>query len=410
MLMYIGIGLLNVVALFLLCRQLFGTRAALWAGFFYAVMPAAMLYDLWLKQDPLVSLFGMLSIYAFLRNRSAVSGLLMGFAFLAKEMAVVYVIGLCMVWVLQPRGRRRFADLLIAGIATAVTAGWWFVFFSSSVKYYFAVMTGLPVVKTDAYVWSKPWHYYFSILPLSLGWVGVVLLGAGAASSLAAWARRRRAVLLWVLLFPLTVVVLMSLPETKASWFLTVLLPLFAVLEGVGMDGIVDRTRDIAGRRSGVVGAGVGMCVVLLGVSAVWGLDYETYLRRQDAGLWWGAAASRDTAEAMNRVAKEGDKALITPMYYWENRDIHPCPIMVYYMIDIPVVVRPYDVSLDEVVSAVNEYDLDWVMMAGEPGVFEREIIRPLMKDYGINPLILPGSIVFPAEGLKTEDGRRKTE
>ena len=171
----IFVGVLNSLALFALCRIAFGTAAALWSVFFYAVMPAAIFFDLWIKQDTLAALFGMLSMLAFLRRRFVFSGALMGFALLAKEIAAFYAIGIGVLWLVQPREQRKIRDLAVVAAVTVLLSAWWYVGFSPSIKYFIAFAVNYSNKGVDVWMWSRPWHYFLGKLNLDFGSLGLAL-------------------------------------------------------------------------------------------------------------------------------------------------------------------------------------------------------------------------------------------
>lgn len=410
-LLLIFVGILNSVALFVLCRMAFGTAAALWSVFFYAVMPAAIFFDLWIKQDPLASLFCMLSMIAFLRRRFVFSGALMGFALLAKEMSAFYVIGIGVLWLAQPRGQRKIRDLAVIALVALLLSAWWYVGFSPSIKYFiaFAVNSSKGV---DVWVWSRPWHYFLGKLNLDLGYVGLVLSLLGVLGiAFRCRSRDHEPSCFWPLAVLVPAYLLISMARGKAVWFTIVLYPVFAALQGVGMQGLLTVVKSRLDRLSAkwtwmgrmwprwavVAIALVGASYLIAGV---WGRDYERTLYAQDGGIWWGAQASRQAAMRVNGVVTNGQKVLITPMSYWQYRDKEPCPIFVYYLNDIPVLVRPYDVSASELVAAVREYRLDWAMVSPEGVAGLRTLLQPLVRDYGVSPMFLQGACIFKTDSI----------
>ena len=130
----LGVSALNLLMLFVLTRSTLGSGPALWTAFCYAVMPAARCYDLWLKQDSLAVLFGLLALYGFQKKRLYYSGLALGLAFLAKEVAMFYAAGIAAVWFLQAPRNRRLRDLLTVALVSVAASAWWYLFFSVSIN------------------------------------------------------------------------------------------------------------------------------------------------------------------------------------------------------------------------------------------------------------------------------------
>ena len=408
----IGIGILNALTLFALCRMAFGTAGALWAVFFYAVMPAAMFFDLWIKQDPLATLFGMLSVLAFLKRRFVFSGVLMGAALLAKEISAFYAIGIGLLWLMQPREERRIRDLAVMAVVALLLSAWWYVGFSSSIAYFIAFAVNFADKGVDVWMWSRPWHYFLGKLALDLGGGGLVLSLFGVLA-LELWRRNRAGdvSIFWPLAVLVPAYILISLARGKAVWFTITLYPVFAALQGAGMQGCLTILKEWLDRHavswkerislpSSWIATAVALAVVIPSVAHVWGLDYEKMLYAQDGGIWWGAHASRQAAERMNGVVRSGQKVLITPMSYWQYRDKEPCPIFIYYLKDMPLLVRPTGLSASELVDAVKKYQLDWAMVSPEGATGAAVLLRPLVRDYGLSPLFLPGACILKTDSI----------
>ncbi|MFH0953521.1 MAG: glycosyltransferase family 39 protein [Verrucomicrobiota bacterium] len=435
----ICVGTLNALVLFLLNRRTLGAGPALWATFFYAVMPGAAFHDVWLKQDVFAILFGLLAVHAFVRRRAPLAGLLLGLAFLGKETALFYAMAVGVLWLFRERPERRIRDLVLIGVLAGVTSGWWYLGFSTALRYFLAFVTGLPLAATDISVWTRPWYFYLKLLPLDLGWGGVALCLAGVvaiwrvrppdahsptcppACPPKPWRRRkpegRRRIRPFVsssVLWPLAVLVpaylLLSVMRGKAPWFVVALYPTLATLQGVGADGLVRALRSLFERtpalgRAGprLLAGGLAILVAWAFVWNAWGRDYEESLRQREWPIWWGSYASREAALTLNRLAREGDRVLVTPMHYWLGEKPIPCAIFVYYLGGFSVVVRPYDLSADDLVAAVKEHKLDWAMVSPDPVEAEQKLLGPLRKKYGLEPLSLQGACIYKTEGIYRE-------
>lgn len=398
-------GILTSLTLFALCRFAFGTAAALWSVFFYAVMPAAIFFDLWIKQDPLATLFGMLAVLAFLKKRYGFSGALMGLALLAKEIAAFYAIGIGVLWLCQSREHRSVRDLLIVAVVAAFLSIWWYIGFSSSITYFIAFAVNFSKKGVDIWMWSRPWHYFLGKLSLDLGVLGLALsvLGVVAIGLLRRRGNREPA-LLWPLAVLVPAFLLISAARGKAVWFTITLYPVFAALEGAGLQALMAAVRSRVPAKRAFLGKAtmttLGLAAVLYSVSGVWGRDYERTLFEQDGGIWWGAEASHEAAVMVKGLAKEDQRVLITPMSFWEFRDKEPCPIFVYYLGDVPVLVRPFNLSAQEFVDAVKKYQIDWAMVSPEGPAAAQALLEPLKRDYGLRPVYLRGACVLKTDSI----------
>ena len=128
-------GVASVGLLYLAVRRWAGASAALIAGAILAVTPVATLMFRFNNPDALLVLLLTAAAYTTVRATEKAStrwlvstGVLVGFAFLTKSLqaflplpafALVYLVA-------APTGlRRRIVDLLAAGLALVVSAGWW---------------------------------------------------------------------------------------------------------------------------------------------------------------------------------------------------------------------------------------------------------------------------------------------
>ena len=399
-LLLIVISSLNLLALFLLNRRVMGAGIALWSCFFLAVLPGVVFYDLWLKQDPLAVLFGLLALYFFVARKPLLSGAALGLALLAKEMAVFYAITLILLWLMQG-SRRSTRDLLVVLGLAALISAWWYLAFSVSIRYFVAFALGRNT-GTDVGIWAEPWHFFIRLVPEDLGCVGVLLCAAGLV-----WLARFRAepgdelqrhAHWWPLCLALPACLIFTLAKGKAAWFLVTLLPAFATLAAVGAWGVL-RTRTDRGRRPAQVLAAV--VIGGLALVPVIGRDYEGAWQRQAPQLWQGANMSREAAQKMNQLVSGGERALITPMYYWRGLREQPCPIFTYYLKDMPVLVRRADIPLEPLVDLVKKYKLDWIMLSPDPEIGYRSVIEPLMKQYKVPAIFLEGACILKVGGIR---------
>ena len=128
-------GVASVGLLYATVRRRFGARAGLIAGAALAVTPAATLMFRYNNPDALLTLLLVASAYAMVRALERAStkwivlaGSLIGFAFLAKMLQALLVVpGFALVYLFAAPTplRRRAGQLLAAGAALVVSAGWW---------------------------------------------------------------------------------------------------------------------------------------------------------------------------------------------------------------------------------------------------------------------------------------------
>lgn len=425
----LGVSALNLLMLFVLTRSLFGSGPALWTSFCYAVMPVARCYDLWLKQDSLAVLFGLLSVYAFQKKRHVYSGLALGLAFLAKEVAMFYAVGIAILWFLQAPRHRRFGDLFAVALISILVSAWWYLLFSVSIEYFIAFAVNSSTQWTDVETWAQPWYFFLQKLPVDLGLPGILLCVAGLLAlafdfrrrfAQKPWAERSRddVMPVWFLAILLTGYILFSVSRGKAAWFTSTLYPLLAVPQGLGVYAILRllengirrftlRHPRLASVGPRVIPGAVAAAFIIPIVMGGWGADYEKYLQKQYYWMWWGADNSRAAAQVMNRVVKTGERVLITPMFYWACQPPKPCAIFVYYLKPMPAILRRFDTPFDSLIADIRKHRIDWIMISPPPGIGESAMIQPMMRKYGLNPLLLRGACIFKTDRIyKTAETR----
>ncbi|QYN40767.1 glycosyltransferase family 39 protein [Pseudonocardia sp. DSM 110487] len=128
-------GVATVALLYATVRRSAGTAAGLLAGTVLALTPVAVLMFRFNNPDALLTLLLVGATYAVLRAVEAgrtrwlvLVGVLVGFGFLTKMLQAFLVLpAFAAVWLLAaPVGiGRRVRDLLLAGLAMLVSAGWW---------------------------------------------------------------------------------------------------------------------------------------------------------------------------------------------------------------------------------------------------------------------------------------------
>ena len=426
-LLLVVVGCLNLLALFLLNRETLGTGPALWSSFLFAVMPSSIFFDLWIKQDSLVVLFGLLSLYFFVRQKTIVSGVLLGFGFLSKETAMFYAFAIALLWLLQGPAR-RFRNLLAVAVVSALVSAWWYVEFSVSIQYFIKFALDSGNLKTDALIWAKPWYYFLAKMPVDFGIPGIGFAITGVVVLIRAALRARREPRpaepwgsspgrYWPLMVFFPGFIIFCMATGKAPWFTISLLPAFATLEGVGAWNLLaflrNKTAPWLSKAPAVMEilrcrlVKFVLVLLLCGLAFihVGGRDYEEAMKQQFYGWWWGASSSRLAAERINLFVRDGEKVLITPMYYSANPSKpRPCQIFTYYLKDAPVIVMRFDTPFDALVNTIRKNKIDWMMISPQPEVGENEVIKPLKLRYGLNPLRLPGAYIFKTDSIYREN------
>lgn len=402
----------GLIPFYILNRRAFGTGVALTALFCLAVMPGAVFFGTWIKEEPLVILFGTSAMLWFNRRRYGLAGLALGLAFLSKELALFYALAVAVLWGLRSPQERRGRELATTAAATLLTAAWWYLWFSVSVRHFWRFATGDAAAENVN--WSGSWHYYFDKLPGDLGWVGVGWLVAGTLVTGVGWwhARQRRVtspqppgptakeLTLWPLAMLLPALVVISAARGKTPWLTLTLYPAMATLQALGLVAVLRGLPRWLPQAPRAVVRGVAAMIVAVTAAVLTvprlGDSYEALAGRQSPILLTGARLSAQAATAMNFLVHDGERVLLTPMNYWNMGPAPaPCPIFVYYFRPAPVVVRPNTLSAAELAGTVRDYQIDWAMLSPAPGAGERDLLLPLVRDFGLRPAYRTGVCVF---------------
>lgn len=234
-------SMMSAVALayviFLCGRDWFSDYAGLAAAFLFAVTPAARMLDSVVKADPLTLLFVMLFLLYFFRKRYWLGGLMLGFAFLTKEVAI-FVPGALLVFIGLKRRWPEMKGLLESAAMAIVTCFWWYLFLSSTSGEFSDFFFGRSV---ESVVWHKSWSYYVTRLSADWGWpiLLICLLGLVMALSFKGKDKEPRSDgftarehAQFVLLVCLVVYGVLTLSYGKPPWMIYSALPAAALLGG----------------------------------------------------------------------------------------------------------------------------------------------------------------------------------
>lgn len=382
-----------------------------------AILPGAVFFDVWIKRDHPVALFSLLAFWAFASGRAVVAGALMGAAILCKEVATFYLVGLLLIWACYERGTDRWRQLLLFLVPCGLTFGWWYLWVLPSV----AAANATPE-SWAAVVWEKvSEHFAWAAGEHRSGWEGaplfyvrqllqdvgpmlllVTVIGlveaggfradphrSGLARGLARWP-------LWVLV---PAMVLLSLLSGKVAWVVICLMPAWATLTAMGVDGMLNLfERAIV---HPVLKAMAGITLILgLGVVTVLqskGGSYEDAFRGRAEGQLVGAEHSRAAAELVNRLVEPGDTVLLSCFYHWSGLPRNcPCPVFSWYL-QVPVAASLCDDADSPVIlfSRIRTERPDWALLSPVEGEDSEAMIRGLESGLGVQPVATTATTLF---------------
>lgn len=411
-LLAIGIHLAMLAAFIGLMKLSLGRVAALASGLLLAVMPGSVFFSLWIKQDVLMSLFGLLALIAYAKRLHLVSGITLGLAFLSKETAIFYALAIASLWFVQPKAERKWKDIFVVAGTSILVAGWWFILFSSSLAYHLSSVKGAAADGNTT--WDRPWSYYFEALPYQCGMPAIILAVCGAVILLMKWHKGHDAlqqIRLWPVALFVPALVILTVSGSKTPWYTLCFFASIAALAGVGVSGIY---RLVVAREQGKTGkaklaAGAAMLMAfLLTTQSLQALSYEDRMFRMEPGMSWAATCSREAAMKLNALVKPGERVIVTPMHYYPAAVQVPCPIFVHYLKEMEVVVKPNTISQSELVDAVMEYETDWAMVSPPPLGASERLLTPLARHHGLPHWILKGAVIFKTTNLYITPEMRK--
>ncbi|MCG2794346.1 MAG: glycosyltransferase family 39 protein, partial [Actinomycetia bacterium] len=318
-------SLLLIVVIFICGRDWFGQPAGLGASFFFAVMPAARVYDTWVKQESMTLLFGLLFLLLFFRGKHIAAGLFLGLALLTKEIIVFIPLAL-VVFLTVTRRFREYRKLAISLAVAIPLSAWWYLFFSRTSGHFADFFLGR---HESAMVWSKPWYFYLKRIPGDVGWVAFLAALLGVAFM--AWRLRMfwcadrgrdryapRDMALFIVTWSAVVYLLLSLSGGKPPWMAYSALPAFALLGGWGLS---EAFKAMSGHRRMAL-ASLALAVVLAVALSV-PVSLRGYVSAGDV-MWQEALRDRTVAEQVNRWVGAGGRIML--------RDADLSPNLAFYM------------------------------------------------------------------------------
>lgn len=377
----LAIGIATCMALWKLNREAYGPGVACLSALAFAVMPGAVFHGLWIKQDALAMLAGLLALWLAHRERWIYAGLALGAAMLAKQTGAFYALAVAALLLRE----RRVRELALVAAIAGVISIWWYALFSTSDRHFlqFAV-SGRDTADPQ---WNRPWHYYAGVLWRDLGPLGAVVALVGFARCLP-----NRQVRAWPIAVAIIGLLILTLVRGKTPWYAALLYPAFATLQGLALH---------AWTRVLPRGVAIGTILAFLGITAypLWARDYETHMREREPGMWDASYSSREAAQCLNERMPDNARVLVTPMHYYGPEVRQPCPIFVVYLKDVEVLVRANDLTADQFVSDVREFQLHGAMVSPPP---ERaaDLLQPLAQVHGLKPVVLRNAVIYDTSKL----------
>jgi 4-amino-4-deoxy-L-arabinose transferase-like glycosyltransferase len=404
------LGIASLVVLYCLNRRLYGFRIAALSASCFAIMSGAVFFGVWVKRDQAVVLTGLSSLLTFAAGGLPFASLLLGTAFLTKLSALYFVPAALFPLAAGKKGLRRWTHPITALAIVILTSAWWYLKFDVMG----AVLAGFAFgTEKSLTSWSAPATYWPQRLLWDLGGAGCVWLAAGFLCF--AWqeiARRRRREPLesppaspwryWPFLMLVPSACFLLLARGKAPWMIIGLYPAIATVQAFGVSTVADTA---PGRihsnslRKVFVAAICALSLVSIGLTSNY--DFALNQERLGFGQQWGAMASREAAVAVNSRIKEGERLLITRFAYWGTDEIRmPCPVFAYYLRNVPVFLESFRSTPAQMVDSIRRNRIGWALLSPPHDEEGRELLRALVRQYGLVPIPLQGAVLFKTSSL----------
>jgi 4-amino-4-deoxy-L-arabinose transferase-like glycosyltransferase len=316
-------GLVSMVAVGLLARELAGTWAGIAAGLVYASLPFFVVHESLGLMEPLLgatlTVAVLLQVRMARRPRPALGigvGAAIGAALLTKGTGLMAVAALpasllCFDWAAAERRQRLVRWAGCAVLAVAIAAAAYLILFASPAYHRLAEVRPESLrTLHDGFAhpqrwwnigWPNTWH------ALELYFTKPLLLLAAVGFCLALIARRAGLAILLAGWIAVSVVLMVLLSKTPYPRYLAVAMAFLAVLAGTGLAGLVSLARAFAAERAWIAPvAALALAATLIpaarfdarvidhpGTFRYPTIDYEQFVWGAYSGTGWREAARR---------------------------------------------------------------------------------------------------------------------
>lgn len=386
---------LALIALIKLISHVYGKHIALFTAIAYILLPGPLFFDTWVKRDPVVTLFGLLSVLAFFKRKNLQAGIFLGFALLGKETAMFYCAALFMMMVCQCHVRRFLKRFLVIFGPAFLIAGWWYVLVDRGSAGYFDFYSGH---SSEAQDFGGPWWYYLEKLYLDLGLPGIILTVIGSLALLTSGSTLRKTgcdtnklffsrprYFPFFLLLP--TYLLLFLSSGKPFWITISLQPALALLTGIGLAFLwklpkffPSGNRKKITRETGLLGSAVVLAIILS--IPLFGFNYKEYYKKYSPHYQSGIGISYEISEIVNKNVKDNEKILILPMLY-RNGPTMPDPIFYWHLKVSPRILYNSNLKINypELEGTVVKHKINWILMCPVDGSSQFDILKKLITE-----------------------------
>jgi 4-amino-4-deoxy-L-arabinose transferase-like glycosyltransferase len=338
----IALSSLTLIPLYLLGREVFTRRAGLLASLAYAVTPAAMAMDSWIKVDQLEVLFAVCFVYFLVREKAGWAGLSLGLALLSKE-TVVFVVAGIFVYLIIARDRRLARVFFRAFLLGALLSFWWYLFVSQTRGRFLSFLLG---THAEVSMFDYGVFYYFKGALTDLGPLLVIMVLGGSIYSLYAFFRAKRRFALLPLACALTPYLMFLVLKGKPPWMITTVIPFIALLAGAGMNAFLDLMR----RQGRPIAVFATSMLVIAGLGAALPMSYDRYMLSRQGVTYSFSREVRREAQVIDEQLLPGETLLIYFGAY-----VFPNSVFLAYLSPRPVVVVEESITPEELSETLFE-------------------------------------------------------
>ena len=326
----------TVVMVFLCGQDWFDDRVGLAAAFLYAILPAARVFDTFVKQDAMMVFFVMAFLFFFFKKKApsvstsrqtssskgnfsyVISAVFLGLAFLTKEPAFFIPLAVG-AFLLVSKRFRELLWLVLATLVAGLMSFWWYAFYSVSTGHFLDFFMGKGLEST---LFHKPWYHYLVRIPYQVGWVVVVLCLVAVGLFIYKFAAERKGMVPFLIIWIVVTYLIFSVSYGKPPWIITISLPPFALLGAWGLTQVWDRVRVMNKKAALAIVA----CVLALALGLSLAVSYNRYMYQVDAEDFRMWVTERKMADYLNgwspgsiMMYKDDDEPVL--FYYLDSYD-----------------------------------------------------------------------------------------
>jgi 4-amino-4-deoxy-L-arabinose transferase-like glycosyltransferase len=397
------ITLVTLIVLVKFSARYFGHHIALYTGIVFSLAPGPVFFDTWIKRDCLVTLLGLLAIWAVLKKREIWAGILLGLAFLSKETAIFFGLALFFLILLHGRQSNIGKKLLRLYGFCIITAGGWYLFVSKHYVNHWNFFTGKDL---NASVFIEEWWFYFFKLRHDLGAAGLLFFIIGLfflflrlrefCTSSRGFLPKKTSLIPLSILLPAYLI--LSLSSGKPPWLTISLYPYLSLVSGVGIVVVIKTITRLLVKRpksSKVVSMVSPIIVVLMFSAPHFTSNYAKRLNIMCPGTLKPIQNSYIMAEALNKLATDGETALFLPDLYRGNpKNLDP---ILFWLLKkkINLIRSAPPPNLHLFKEIISRHQISWVIIYPANDSIQEKLLKEIQKEFNPDNYWTGGGLIL---------------